>query len=171
MFFFAVLIGIYFSAFDNTNNVSPNEGAPLGTDELTRRLLSVIFVFDGDTVRVETPNGTEKVRLIGVDAPERAFDEGARSECFADAAAEYVQSRILNEHVYVVRDPRTNNRDKHGRLLRYIVTQEGSDIGADMLRQGYVELFEFETFSKKFEYRQLETEARRASRGLWNACL
>jgi len=68
----------------------------------------VTQVVDGDTITVE---GGLRVRLIGIDAPER--DE----ECYAEAK-EYLKSMILHKEVDLEKD--ITDKDQYGRPLRYV---------------------------------------------------
>ena len=54
------------------------DAAPTGTARVER-------VIDGDTIVVRIGRGTERVRLIGIDAPEVA-KRGEPGECFGDEA-------------------------------------------------------------------------------------
>ena len=75
----------------------------------------VIRVIDGDTV--ELSNG-ERVRFIGIDAPEIG-------EPGADEATEFVRERVEGRTVWL--EPDGNNTDRHGRLRRYIWLQMPTD--------------------------------------------
>jgi len=68
----------------------------------------VTQVVDGDTITVE---GGLRVRLIGIDAPER--DE----ECYTEAK-EYLKSMILHKEVDLEKD--ITDKDQYGRSLRYV---------------------------------------------------
>ncbi len=68
----------------------------------------VTQVVDGDTITVE---GGLRVRLIGIDAPER--DE----ECYIEAK-EYLKSMILHKEVDLEKD--ITDKDQYGRSLRYV---------------------------------------------------
>ena len=75
----------------------------------------VARVIDGDTI--ELVNG-ERVRFIGVDAPEIG-------EPGADEATEFVRELVEGHTVWLERDG--NNTDRHGRLRRYIWLQYPTD--------------------------------------------
>lgn len=88
--------------------------------------VAFVAVVDGDTV--ETSAGT--VRIIGIDAPER----GQCGESEASAAL----SRVLAPGDPVTLDlpPGQNDRDDYGRLLRYVVTAAGVDLGTLQVHAG-----------------------------------
>jgi endonuclease YncB( thermonuclease family) len=85
----------------------------------------VTGVVDGDTV-VVSPGG--QVRVIGIDTPER----GRR--CYSEAT-EALKKLVLNKRVQITTG-KTENRDRHGRLLRY-VDVDGFDAGRSMIELGF----------------------------------
>ena len=83
----------------------------------------VVDVIDGDTLDLD--NG-ERVRLAGIDAPERG-------DCGADAATATLTALALGNAV--VLEPSDEDRDQYGRLLRYVVV-DGVDAGGTLLMLG-----------------------------------
>ena len=64
--------------------------------------------------RVRVDGRTERVRVIGIDTPERT---GAGApECFAQQAASAMQSLAQSRSVALEADPTQADRDRHGRL-------------------------------------------------------
>ena len=86
---------------------------------------TVTHVVDGDTV--DLSNG-ERVRLIGIDAPEVGT-------CGADLATASLASIVLDKPVTVTAGAR-DDRDRYGRLLRYIEST-GIDAGRHLLSVGH----------------------------------
>jgi len=87
--------------------------------------ITVTRVIDGDTIDVSTG---ERVRLIGMDAPEA----GA---CGAMEATNALNVLIGGQAVALTAGAR-DDRDRYGRLLRYVETA-GVDAGRTMIEQGY----------------------------------
>ncbi|TXC65288.1 hypothetical protein FSC37_01695 [Piscinibacter aquaticus] len=89
----------------------------------------VTRVSDGDTVWVKPDDAPKrkpvKVRLVGIDAPERCQPWGAE----ATAA---LTARVLHERVEVP----TRGVDAHGRVLGGLRLADGSDVAAWMVSQG-----------------------------------
>lgn len=85
-----------------------------------------VSVVDGDTI--ETSDGT--VRIIGIDAPE--------SGACGYAAASALVSSLLSAGDPTILDfpPRQNDEDQHGRMLRYVDTVQGVDVGLSLLTAG-----------------------------------
>ncbi len=88
----------------------------------------VVTVIDGDTIDVQAADGTqERVRLIGIDAPEFR-------ECGFAPASEMMSSLVLGRTIQLVPGTRTD-RDRFGRILRY-VDVAGVDAGLELVRAG-----------------------------------
>ncbi len=76
----------------------------------------VLAVTDGDTIRVQMPDGTSKpVRLIGIDAPEDG-------QSFSIEAKNLLERLVLGKKVELVSD--VSDRDKYDRLLRYVFVDD-----------------------------------------------
>jgi endonuclease YncB( thermonuclease family) len=83
----------------------------------------VVHVVDGDTLDV---TGDRRVRLVGIDTPEVG-------ECGYERATALLTRLTLGERVNLARSG--EDRDKYGRLLRY-VDVAGVDAGLVLLRRG-----------------------------------
>ncbi len=64
-------------------------------------------------------------------------------------------------------DSECNNRDKYGRLLRYVYLPNGKLLNAEIIRQGYGFAYTKYPFSRMAEFRKLERKARGKGKGLW----
>lgn len=125
---------------------------------------SVLDVVDGDTLRVAGPDGEERVRLIGINAPEL-------DECFHGRATELLRELVGGREVVLVRDE--SDTDRFGRLLRFVDTTDGVDVGAELVRTGAARSQRFEPdVSRNDRYDELQAEAQQDGRGLWapDAC-
>ena len=78
----------------------------------------VVLVADGDTVTIEIDGRRERLRYIGVDAPELAnADAGLPAECGAEAARAANVALVADSTIALERD--VSDRDRFGRLLRH----------------------------------------------------
>lgn len=85
-----------------------------------------LSVIDGDTI--ETSAGT--VRIIGIDTPERG-------ECGEDEAAAAITSVLQSgDTVQLTLPEGQNDQDRYGRLIRYVTTDAGIDLGLMQLQAG-----------------------------------
>lgn len=142
----------------------------------TNDYLIVTKVIDGDTFKMS--NG-EKVRLMGIDTPEKfesdkldrqSGQSGRDKEIIkklGEASSEYVRKLVEGKKVTLVKDPGYDDRDKYGRLLRYIYMEDGTFVNAKILEDGYANVFYSKQISKMDQFKKLEREARENKRGLW----
>lgn len=117
----------------------------------------VTRVVDGDTFVI----GKEHVRIIGINTPEKG-------ECYFEEATERLSQLIFEKSVERIPQP-IDNRDKYGRLLRYIELS-GEDIGLQMLKEGFAENYPWFPHPRIEEYKEAEDEAKKEGRGLWGEC-
>ena len=131
---------------------------------------SVIRVVDGDTIRARLGGRDESVRFIGIDTPE-THGQGGLRECFGQEATKRLEN-LLPEGttLTVVRD--VEARDRYGRLLAYVYrASDGLFVNLAMARDGYaVALTIPPNVAHADEFVAAAGDARRADRGLWNAC-
>jgi micrococcal nuclease len=126
----------------------------------------VVRVVDGDTIAVRAGGRVEKVRYIGIDAPEtrhpiRGAEPGGREASAANRRL--VQGRTVRIELDV------RARDRYGRLLGYVYVGDLM-INAEMVRLGYAHAATVPpNVAHAALFRALEREARAASRGLWAA--
>jgi micrococcal nuclease len=132
-------------------------------------LVPILHINDGDTIVVEIAEKRETVRLIGVDTPE-VKDPRKPVQCFGEAASAHTKAALTGKSVRLVPDPLDSDRDKYGRLLRYVLLPDGTDYNATLIRDGYGFAYTVFPYSKLDQYRALEREARDANRGLWAGC-
>lgn len=112
-------------------------------------------IIDGDTIRLSTG---EKVRLIGINAPER-------DQPYYDAATQKLIELIGDNRITLKKD--VTDKDQYGRLLRYVYANE-KFVNLEMVKQGYAISYPFPPNTKyldKFEVAQ--EEARNSQIGIW----
>lgn len=126
----------------------------------------VVRVLDGDTVELD--NG-EKVRYIGVDTPE--IKHGARAaQCYADTASQLNATLVAGKRIFLERD--RSNRDRYGRLLRFVYLEDGRMVNAVLVQEGAARADAFRPdISKKALFEQLEQQAKTQQKGRWKDCI
>lgn len=120
----------------------------------------VTRIVDGDTIEIEYFGALEKVRLIGIDTPEKG-------ECYFDEASDELSNLILDKSVTLAKDGKSDDVDKYDRLLRYIEL-DGSDINAKMIELGAAYAYLDYPFDRSEEYTNIEDEAESSEVALWN---
>jgi endonuclease YncB( thermonuclease family) len=132
-------------------------GLPCQADLISGRVVSVA---DGDTITVLDGNNVQhKIRLAGIDAPERAQAFGQRSR---ESLAELVANRSV-----VVE---TTKQDRYGRYVGKVLADR-QDVNVEQIRRGlawFYRQYEQElSDSDRQSYDRAEIEARESRRGLW----
>lgn len=107
-------------------------------------------VIDGDTIELETIG---KVRLIGVDTPERK------------EAAAFTRELVEGRNVWLEYDQR--RRDTYNRTLAYVFLEDSTFVNAAIISLGHGSAFTKYPFRYMDEFRRREREARKAQFGLW----
>ncbi|KNX39272.1 nuclease [Luteipulveratus halotolerans] len=130
----------------------------------------MVSVIDGDTIRVSINGRREKVRLIGLDAPE-SKKPGVQVQCFAQKAASKMQSLVQSRSVRLAADPTQADRDRYGRLLRHVYTLDGRSVAAVLIRGGYARDYTYAApYAGQADYRAAQQQAQSTHAGLWGAC-
>ena len=126
---------------------------------------TVTLVVDGDTLHVQLPNDREeRVRVLGIDTPERGECGYTRARAFARRLAD-------GRGVELTTDPTQGRRERFGRLLAYVSLPEERDLGEELLAHGYARVFVYDQPFERLEtYRAAEKTGRRALDGIWRSC-
>ena len=116
----------------------------------------VVGVQDGDTLTVRQDGGFAiRIRLWGIDAPEKG-------QAQSNAAKRHLSSLAYGKRVKVL----VRDTDRYGRAVAEIILPDGRNVNQEMVRAGYAWWFrKYAPNDRALE--DLETEARKAKRGLW----
>jgi micrococcal nuclease len=122
---------------------------------------AVSAVVDGDTIDV---NGLGRVRLLGVDAPEIGigFDTPAP---FAREARDFMASALVGRWVRLELDVEIH--DTYGRLLAYVIRDDGVDVNAALVRAGLARISARYPLRRLAELQAAEAAAQAARHGMW----
>jgi endonuclease YncB( thermonuclease family) len=139
-----------------------------GTQQI-KQSARVVRVIDGDTIEVRLSTGVRKdVRLVGIDTPEVY----GGTECGGPEASESLK-RILPPQtpVTLLSDPSQDERDRYGRLLRY-VHKGGKDVNRQQVYLGFASVYVYDhhPFNRTASYRKAARVAKSAARGFWGIC-
>lgn len=132
-------------------------GTSGGSAAPTAQFTARVGVVDGDTLSM----GGERLRIHGIDAPEMAQTcDGPRGRYACGEAARTAMSGILGRGVVACRQLDT---DQYRRRIVRCHDEQGRDIGAELVRQGWA--LAFTRYAT--DYVAQEAAARGARRGLW----
>ncbi|MBI2507616.1 thermonuclease family protein [Candidatus Woesearchaeota archaeon] len=120
----------------------------------------VTKVVDGDTLDL---SNNERIRMSGINTPETG-------ECYYQEAKKKLAELVLNKEVYVEKD--RSDRDKYGRLLRYIYLNETDLIFVNgvLVENGYARVYDkYKSDTKRYnELKKIEGIAKENNIGVWN---
>lgn len=144
-----------------------------------KRSYAVKKVIDGDTFEADINGKTEKIRMIGIDTPEK-FDSdkfnrdsertGSDKETIKKLgvlAGDFTSRLIGGKKVILQSDPKSDDKDKYSRLLRYVYLEDGTFVNLKIIEEGYANAYRKFNHSKQDEFIRAEKEARENKIGLW----
>lgn len=119
----------------------------------------VVGISDGDTIKViDHKNAQIKVRLYGIDAPEK-------KQAFGTKAKQFCADLCFNKTVQLI----IRDTDRYGREVAEVILPDGRNLNEELLRAGMV--WHYEKYDKvhKAAWAKLEADARKREAGLWSA--
>lgn len=144
-----------------------------------KRSYTVKKIFDGDTFEADIDGKSEKVRMLGIDTPEKwdsdKFERdsertGRDKETIrklGQLSSDFTTRLIGGKKVILVPDSKGDDKDKYGRLLRYVYLEDGTFVNLKIVEDGYANAYRKFNVSKQSEFIKAEKEARENKRGLW----
>jgi micrococcal nuclease len=115
----------------------------------------VVGVSDGDTIRVMHRGRETKIRLFGIDCPER-------DQAFGNKARSFTAKMVFGKVVEV----QEVDRDGYGRTVAW-VSVDGKSLNKELLRAGLAWWYRYYA-GNEHELEKLESEARNSKIGLWS---
>lgn len=116
----------------------------------------VVRVLDGDTVEILSEGELTRVRLNGIDAPEKAQPFGQKSK-------QMLTEAVAGKMVFAEGE----QRDMYGRLLATLML-DGRDVNAMQVYSGMAWVYRYKGNATTPAYLRYEQDARIARRGLWS---
>ena len=115
----------------------------------------VIGIVDGDTYDILVDgNKTMRVRMEGIDAPERGMPYYRKSKKFL---SELCFGKIVRLEIH--------EKDEHGRTIAFSFLEDGRELSHEMIKAGYA--WHFTKYNSDKDLTALEKIAREAKIGLW----
>ncbi|MCA9438724.1 MAG: thermonuclease family protein, partial [Candidatus Omnitrophica bacterium] len=131
----------------------PVTQAPTHTkDRLVGRVLTVA---DGDTLTLDSDGQRVKVRLQGIDCPER-------DQPFGNEAGGFVRDLVEGKRIEVI----SLGKDQYDRVLGEVFIDD-RNLNQELLRNGFAWWYKKHAKDRN-DYRDLQAEARENGRGLWS---
>lgn len=112
-----------------------------------------VGVHDGDTITVLVGETPRRIRLAGIDAPERG-------QPWATKAKQALSARVFGEEVRVI----AVTVDRYGRTVGEVYADDVC-VGCELVRDGHV--WVYRQYTDDEVLLALEADARAAGRGLW----
>ena len=116
----------------------------------------VVSVKDGDTIEVLSNGRAHRIRLHGIDCPEKRQAYGSRAKL---ATAVLTFGQTVTIHPY--------DKDKYGRTVADVMLADETNVNHRLVKDGWCWWYrKYAPDDPVLE--TLETEARQTKRGLWN---
>lgn len=141
------------------------------SEQSQSEFFQVTHVFDGDTFSVDVESGSETVRVIGIDSPETG-EKYTNKECFSKEASAKAVKLLQGEFVRLEADSTQANRDKYGRLLRYVFLEDGTFFNQVMIEEGFAEEYTYNDSKYKYQddFLTAQQQAKENKVGMWARC-
>jgi micrococcal nuclease len=115
----------------------------------------VVSIADGDTFTLLVVGNKQiKIRLHGVDCPEKSQDFGTKARQFT---SNYIFGKTINVEV--------KNTDRYGRKIGLALLPHGAILNEDLLAAGLA--WHYKEYDNTQKYARLENHARKQKAGLW----
>ena len=115
----------------------------------------VVSVLDGATIEVLHNGKAQRIRLYGIDCPEKG-------QPFGNNAKRKTSTLIFAQQVTL----EIHGKDKYGRILADVLLADGTDVNHVLVRDGWCWWYrKYAPGDTTLE--NIEAEAREAKRGLW----
>lgn len=115
----------------------------------------VVSILDGDTIEVLHNARAERIRLNGIDCPEKG-------QAYGNKAKQFTSTLAYGKEVTI----QVLRKDRHGRTVGDVVLPDGTNVSRELVKAGLA--WWYRQYSKDESLGALEQEAREAKRGLWS---
>lgn len=116
----------------------------------------VLAVSDGDTITVRHGKRKERIRLYGIDCPEKLQEYGKQARLLTTKLTTDQTVSVISVH-----------KDRYGRTVAYIILPDGSNLNYKLVAEGCA--WWYRQYARKdlqLAYRELFARGQR--RGLWS---
>lgn len=116
---------------------------------------SVIGILDGDTIEVLHNNRPERIRLSGIDCPEKG-------QAYGTKAKQATSDLVFGKEVTL----ETHGTDKYGRTIADVSLPDGIHVNLELVRNGWCWWYQ-KYAPDNVILAELQRRARRSGLGLW----
>jgi|SRR5689334_15820699 len=116
---------------------------------------SVIGILDGDTIEVLHNNRPERIRLSGIDCPEKR-------QAYGTKAKQATSDLVFGKKVTL----ETHGTDKYGRTIADVSLPDGMNVSLELVRNGWCWWYQ-KYAPDNVILAELQRRARRSGLGLW----
>jgi len=160
----AIIYAVIQLLFSKNNSLPKPSIVPTNIPQVVK----VNRVVDGDTIEID---GKIKVRYIGINSPEIYHDSTGKKtgeQCFAQEAFLENKKLVEGKSVTLVKD--VSDKDKYGRLLRYVYVDD-QFVNEYLVKNGFAKLMIIKPDMKySQQFKEKQTEAKAKNIGIWSAC-
>lgn len=115
----------------------------------------VVGVLDGDTLEVLHDQHPERIRLNGIDCPEKR-------QAYGQKAKHAVSALVFEKEVTL----QTHGLDKYRRTIADVLLSDGTNVNQELVKEGWCWWY-WKYAPLDAELEKLEQGARKAKKGLW----
>jgi len=115
----------------------------------------VLRIIDGDTIDVLHNHQAKRIRLYGIDCPEKG-------QAYETEAKQALSDLVFGKAVTL----RTHGKDKYGYIIADVLLLDGHNINLELVKQGWCWWYR-KYAPGNAELETLEREAREAQKGIW----
>lgn len=115
----------------------------------------VTFIKDGDTIEILSNNRPYRIRLNGIDCPEK-------KQAFGNRAKQYTSELCYRKLVTA----NITDTDRYGRYIADVKLPSGRVLNEELLKAGLA--WHYKLYSQSKKLAELERISRKAKRGLWS---
>lgn len=161
----------------NFNDVNQKQSKEISDNEYQKA--KVTKIVDGDTIYADIDGLSEKIRLVGINTPEIDVED-LGDEYFGRDATIFSTKILKDKKIYLEKDK--SDRDKHGRLLRFVWLEKPADpanptdeeikellVNALLVEGGYAYANVYPPDDRYSDIlKNLEKEAKQNKLGIWD---
>jgi micrococcal nuclease len=136
-----------------------------------KNFFTVTSVYDGDTISCQGGGIIFRVRLAGIDAPEKGTKKRPEQP-YAEKARKYLENLILGKKVTI----KQIGLDRYNHVLSIVrldrksgfFSSDRQNINLEMVKQGYAEVLSGKQLFDIRPYRNAEKKAKAKKRNMWS---